>query len=120
MILLKSMSRRDYSMMAGIVPSRMTTATGTTTGFCMAHGRRPWRRLVIEGLRMAHVVMFFVGVMIVKIGVILWSAPNRMAPGIRRVSANWIVWIAVVVSAPAVETSAQDAGTYGHHDERLN
>lgn len=115
-------------MMAAIVsaPSRMAsadrmaTAPDMTTGFDMAHGRRPWRRLVIEGLRMAHVVMFFVGVMIVKIGVILWSAPNRMAPCIRRVSANRIVWIAVVVSAPAVETSAQSAGAYHHYEERLN
>jgi hypothetical protein len=117
---MKRMSRRAFSMMAASVPDRMTTAAGMTIGFCMAHGRRSWRRLVIEGLRMAHVVMFFVGVMIVKIGVILWSAPNRMAPRIRRVSANWIVWIAVVVSAPAVETSAQDAGAYGHYEERLN
>ena len=115
MILMKRMSRRAFSMMAASVPDRMTTAAGMTIGFCMAHGRRSWRRLVIEGLRMAHVVMFFVGVMIVKIGVIA-----AIAPGVRCVSIDRIAWIAVVVSAPAVETSAQDAGAYGHYEERLN
>ena len=92
------------SMMAVIVSTTGRMATGMTTGFCMAHGRRPWGRRVIETLLMAaKVVMFFVGVMIVKIGVIA-----AIAPGIRRVSIDRIAWVAVVVSAAisAIKASA--------------
>jgi hypothetical protein len=77
-------------MMAAIMP----TCPRMATGFRMADGRRPWGRCVIEVFLMAAVVMmFFVGVMIVKIRVIA-----AIPPGIRCVSIDRIAWIAVVIS----------------------
>lgn len=99
-------------MMAAIVfaATPMATATGMTKGSPMANGSRmahrfrPWGRRVIEVFLMAtEVVMFFIGMMGVKIRMIA-----AIAPGIRRVSIDRIAWVAVVVSAAisAIKASA--------------
>jgi len=91
-------------MMAAIMSTSPRMATGMTTGFRMADGRRPWGRCVIEVFLMAaEVVMLFVGVMIVKIRVIA-----AVPPGIRCVSIDRIARVAVVISAAiaTIEASA--------------
>src|SRR5579863_2165917 len=75
------------SMMAAIVPTATRMATGMATGFRVTHGCRPWGRRVIEVFLMAaEVMMLFVGVMVVKIGVIAGIAPGIWGVPIDRIA----------------------------------
>jgi hypothetical protein len=103
--------------------SRMATsrmAAAVLNAADMANRRGAGDRSMVKVFLMAAVVMmFFPRMMVVEIGVIDRTAPNRGAPCIWGVSARRVVGISVVVPTTAVKASAAEACTEGQDDKRL-